>query len=183
MLDSPMRFVLLLTLLSFNLSASKYESKDWFFRSQLGQAVYFASEYTTLIDHNLLTGFEFENLLSDRWSLGVGVKPLFARNRFVLGLAGTAKYRFLSDSIPVIPFVSVGLSPSVLLATEWFFTAHFNLGLRAAAGIEYFIAPNLGLSLEAGLTPSLVWGKGVTRGFESTADILVGLSWRLGSNI
>ena len=176
-----MRFIFLL-LVCAPIFANHPKQGDWLFRGQLGQSVYFVRDYTTLIDQNITAGFEFEKMLSDNWSAGAGFKPIFASNRVVFGFAGSAKYRFLSESIPIIPFVSVGLAPSVLLATEWFFTAHFNLGLRTAAGIEYFITPNLGLSLETGLTPSLVWGKGVTRNFESTADILVGLTWRPGAS-
>jgi hypothetical protein len=104
---------------------------------------------------------------------------MLAENRVVFGIGAMAKRRFASGSLPFIPYVGFGLFPSTLLSTEYAFVNHWNLGLRLAGGVEYFITPRVALGFEFGLTPSLLWGKGTTNKVEASGDILFSLGWRL----
>src|SRR5690348_9575849 len=103
------KVLILMALLSLQASAYEYKRGEWLLKGVLGKSVYFAQDPTTLIDSNILTGIETDYMMTPQWSIGCGLKPLFATNRVVLNFGVTGKYRFVNPEMPLVPYVSVGL--------------------------------------------------------------------------
>src|SRR3989338_7646060 len=131
------KFVLILIFSACSASAFEYKTEQWLFRGSLGNTVYFIADDTTQIAQNILASVELEYMLSQRWSIDGAFRPLFAKDRISLGFGVAAKYRFVSKELPIVPFISLGLTPAVLIPTNLYYTAHFNLGIRSSAGLEY----------------------------------------------
>jgi hypothetical protein len=145
----------------------------------MGKAVYFAQDQTTNVSDSILTGFEFDYVLRPQWSIGAGIRPMFGTNVVVLGFTAHGKYRFVNKDMPLVPYLSFAIAPSFMIPTRSNFNSHFNLGFRPAVGFEYFVARDLALGLEAGMTPSFLFGKGTSNTMEATFEVLAGVTWRL----
>ncbi|MES2503522.1 MAG: hypothetical protein V4534_01460 [Myxococcota bacterium] len=175
-----MKRFLILGLLATQLSAYEYQPGEWLMRGVLGNSIYFIQDSSTGIGDNIVAGIEVETMLDRNWSVGGAFKPTFANNRLALGLGASAKYRFVNKDNPLIPFVSLGLAPSLMIPTIGDGArVHFNLGIRPTAGFEYFVTRDLALGLETAMTPSFLFGKGTTNVMEASIEVLVGATWRL----
>lgn len=174
-----MKKIAWLFLLALPLSAYEYKPGEWLLRGVLGKAVYFAQDPATKIDNNILAGVEVEYMLGSKLSLTGALRPLFANNSVSLGFGAGAKYRFVNREVPLIPFVSLQLTPSVYIPTVSYAKSHFNLGLRPTAGFEYFVARDLCLGIEAAMNPSFVMGGGTSNTMEASFEVLAGATWRL----
>lgn len=175
-----MKKIAWLFLLALPLSAYEYKPGEWLLRGVLGRAVYFAQDLTTpVILDNILAGLEVEYMLGSKLSVTGALRPLFANNSVSLGFGAGAKYRFVNKEVPLIPFVSLALTPSVYIPTISYAKSHFNLGLRPTAGFEYFVARDLCLGIEAAMNPSFVMGGGTTNTMEASFEVLAGATWRL----
>ncbi|MEI6805213.1 MAG: hypothetical protein WCK49_01735 [Myxococcaceae bacterium] len=167
-----MRKILLLCLLALPLSAYEYKSGEWLLRAVLGKAVYFVQADKTVIGDNILTGVELEYMLDPKFSLTGAVRPLFAVGSVNLGFGAGAKYRFVNKEVPLIPFVSLALTPSVYIPTVGEGSSYFNLGIRPTAGFEYFVARDLSLGIEVALNPNFIKR-------DTSFEVLAGATWRL----
>jgi hypothetical protein len=172
-----MKKIALLCLLALPVSAYEYKPGEWLLRGVLGKAVYFAQDLMTNVGDNILTGVEFEYMLSPKFSITGAARPLFAVGSVSLGFGAGAKYRFVNKEVPLIPFVSLALTPSVYIPTNSG-RPHFNCGFRPTAGFEYFVARDLSLGIEAALNPNFVMGGGAS-GMEASFEVLAGATWRL----
>lgn len=175
------KIIVLLCLLALPGFAYEYKANEWLIRGVLGGAVYFVQDNSTRLGAgSILTGVEAEYLLSPRFSVTGAFRPLFATNSMSLGFGAGVKYRFADKDVPIVPFVSVALTPSVFIPTSTSGPkSHFNLGLRPTAGFEYFVARDLALGIEAALNPSFVMGSGTSRTMEASFEVLAGATWRL----
>ncbi len=173
------KIVALLSLLSLSASAYEYKAGQWLLKGLMGKSVYFAQDPMTNVSDAILTGFEFDYVLRPQWSVGAGIRPLFGTNVVVLGFTAHGKYRFVNKDMPLVPYLSFAIAPSFMIPTRSNFNSHFNLGFRPAVGFEYFVARDLALGLEAGMTPSFLFGKGTSNTMEATFEVLAGVTWRL----
>lgn len=174
-----MKKIVLLSMLALNAFSYEYKPAEWLIRGVLGNAVYFVQDPNTNIGNNILLGVEVEYMLSSNLSVTGALRPLFAKQAVVLGFGAGAKYRFFSREMPLVPFVSLGLTPSVYISTSSYGSSHFNLGLRPTGGFEYFVSRDLSLGLEAVLNPSFVMGGNTSNVMESSVEVLLGATWRL----
>ena len=174
-----MKKIALLCLLALPALAYEYKPNEWLLRAVLGEAVYFVQDSTSSIGNNLLAGVELEYMMGSKFSLTGAMRPLFATSSVVLGFGFGAKYRFVNKEVPLIPFVSLALTPSIYIPTTAFGRSHFNLGLRPTAGFEYFVARDLALGIEAALNPSFLISGGTTNAMECSFEVLAGATWRL----
>ena len=173
------KIMFLLGLLSIPVLAYEYKPGEWILRAVLGKSVYFVQDPMTHVSDGILSGVEVEYLLSPNWSVQGAVRPLFSSMSVILGFGIGAKYRFVNKDSPLIPFVSLGLTPYVYIPTTAYSKAHFDLGLRPTGGFEYFVARDLALGLEAALNPSFVMGGATSNVMEASFEVLVGATWRL----
>ncbi len=176
------KIVALLSLLSLSASAYEYKAGQWLLKGLMGKSVYFAQDPSMGqigVADTIQTGFEFDYILRPQWSIGAGIRPMFGTNVVVLGFTAHGKYRFVSKDMPLVPYLSFAVAPSFLIPTRSNYNSHFNLGFRPAVGFEYFVARDLALGLEAGITPSFLFGKGTTNTMEATFEVLAGVTWRL----
>lgn len=174
-----MKKIALLCLLALPVSAYEYKPGEWLLRGILGKAVYFVQDNTTDIGDNILTGVELEYMLGSKFSITGGIRPLLAVGSVSLGFGAGAKYRFVNKEVPLIPFVSLAVTPSVYIPTNSYGSSHFNFGFRPTAGFEYFVARDLSLGIEAALNPSFVMGGGTRNTMEASFEVLAGATWRL----
>jgi hypothetical protein len=174
-----MKKIAWLFLLALPLSAYQYKPGEWLLRGVLGEAVYFAKDPASNIGHNIMAGVELEYMLGSKFSVTGAFRPLFAEGSLSLGFGAGAKYRFVNKEVPLIPFVSLQLTPSIYVPTVGYAKSHFNLGFRPTAGFEYFIARDLSLGIEAALNPSFVMGGGTGNAMEASFEVLAGATWRL----
>ena len=174
------KLALILSLLSVQASAYEFKAGEIWIRGLLGETVYFAQDRQTSIQTGAIeVSMEVDYMLDSAWSLGATFRPAFAVNRVVLGFGAHGKYRMVKKDFPVVPYASFGVIPSFMIATDTNGKSHFNLGLRPAGGLEYFVSRNLALGLEAGVTPSFVFGGKTTNMMEATFDILFGATWKI----
>ncbi|MBL4819170.1 MAG: outer membrane beta-barrel protein [Deltaproteobacteria bacterium] len=174
------KLALILSLLGAQASAYHFKAGEVWMRGLLGQVVYFAQDSSTQINTGAIEmSLEADYMFDSNWSVGGTFRPLFAPQRVVLGFGAHAKYRMVKKELPVVPYASFGVIPSFMIATNPGGKGHFNLGLRPAAGLEYFITRNLALGLEAGITPSFIFGSGTRNTMEATFDILFGATWKI----
>lgn len=69
------------------------------------------------------------------------LNPQFLPDAFSLGIEGGAKYWFSYFNTPYFPYISAGLS-TALMFTDGSRKNHFNIGLAAGAGLNFFITGN-----------------------------------------
>ena len=174
-----MKKIMVLCLLSLPVFAYQYDSGEWLLRGLLGKSVYFVQDQMTQIDDNILSGIELEYMLNSNLSVLGALRPLFSSRSVILGFGAGVKYRFMNSDSPLIPFVSVGLTPYVYIPTVTYLKSHFDFGLRPTGGFEYFVARNLALGIEAAINPSFVMGGGTRNTMEASFEVLVGATWRL----
>ena len=121
---------------------------------------------------------DLEYMLTEAWSVSGSIRPMFAPLFVDLGFAAGVKYRFTNNSVPFIPYIGAALNPAALIPIN-VGRGHFNLGLRALGGCDYFLMRDLAFGIELALEPSYVISGAKYRKFELTVDVLVGLTWRI----
>lgn len=91
-----------------------------------------------------------------------------------LGLG--AKYRVVQLGAPFIPYASA-MATTALGGPLGHGDVHFNVGLRGAGGIDYFVMRNLAVGLEMSAEVSHLFNPGPA--LEASTEILAGVTWRL----
>ena len=164
---------------SLALFSSEFQRGKYLLHGSAGELIYFLQDPTTKIQNAALVQVGFEYLLCPQWSIGAALRPLFAADRFGMGLAANAKYRFLNQTSDFVPFVGLGIIPSVLVPTNLYGTVHFDLGVRPSTGFEYGLMPDLAFYVETAVIPNLLFGTGTIRNLEVSFELLAGITWRL----
>ncbi len=117
----------------------------------------------------------YDYALTDSFSVTGALRPGFADGYLAFPLAAGARYRFPGLMAPLVPYGAIEalFSVGVPLGPP---PPHLNLGLRAAAGLEYFVTGNFGVGMEFGLEtgPLLV----PDFAFESSAELLLSCGYR-----
>jgi len=123
----------------------------------------------------LVLGFDFDYSFDGPWNVTATFRPSLWPG-YVDGQAGVGvKYRVVQLEAPFIPYASA-MVMGALGGPLRFGAPHVNAGVRAAAGVDYFVMRNLAVGLEAavegsGLFWPLLWP-------EASAEVVAGVTWR-----
>jgi len=123
----------------------------------------------------LVMGFDFDYSFDGPWNVTATFRPSLWPG-YVDGQAGAGvKYRVVQLEAPFIPYASA-LVMGAVGGPLRYGAPHVNLGVRTAAGVDYFVMRNLAVGLEAavegsGLFWPLIWP-------EASAEVVAGVSWR-----
>ena len=93
-----------------------------------------------------LTGLGYEYALDGPWNVVGQIAPGFADGFIDLRLGGGAKYRLIQLEMPLIPYAEAQLISAFGIPTRYQ-ELHFNLGMRAGLGFDYFIMRQLSVGL------------------------------------
>jgi len=124
----------------------------------------------------LLLGFGMDYVVDFDWGASGDIHANISPDYFDLSLSFGGKYWFTQTRLPFVPYAAVYLPVSVLIPT--YAKSHWNIGLRPALGIQYFVMRNFAIGLEVGLTPSIMLSS-VKSAFEISVDAAFMFSWRL----
>lgn len=164
-----------------SVGAYDFTAGDFLLRGFVGGSINVISEdgkSEKTPDAGGILSLDLEYMLTDAWSVSGSIRPMFAKLFVDLGFAAGVKYRFASNSVPFIPYVGVALTPALLFPID-VGRDHFNLGLRALGGCDYFLMRDLAFGVELALEPSYVIYGAKYHKFELTVEALVGLTWRI----
>ncbi len=125
-----------------------------------------------------LIGADLEYMVDKSTSAILEFHPFFASGFIEVGFGVGAKYRFDGNDIPLIPYGAATVTFGWLLPTMAGPSTHFNMGLRPAIGLDYFVTRDMAIGLEFGCQPTLVLISG-TASFDLSLDVLLGMTWRL----
>ena len=92
-----------------------------------------------------------------------------------VGVGIGAKYRVLQLEAPFIPFATAQVT-SALGGPLGYGDTHFNVGLRLAGGVDYFVMRDLAVGVEIGTEASALLAP--LPAAEWTTEALVGVTWR-----
>lgn len=103
------------------------------------------------------------------------VAPVFAPDFVDIGLGLGVRYRGTALNAPFIPWGGATVTAAFGVPTARGAT-HVNLGLRPAAGVDYFIMRDLYVGLEMAIEGSVLTTPDLA--FETTAEALLGVGYR-----
>jgi outer membrane protein W len=120
-------------------------------------------------------GVDFDYALDGAWAVASSLRGTFAPG-FVDGNVGVgAKYRVLQLNAPFIPYASAQAIGAVG-GPLGYGDIHTNVGVRVAAGMDYFVRRDLSVGLEVATEGSLLLTPLVQP--EASVDALVAVGWR-----
>jgi hypothetical protein len=123
----------------------------------------------------LLVGVDLDYAIDENWGVTGGLRPVFAPDFVDAGLLVGGKYRVTQLQAPFIPYGALALTTAAGFPTRNG-DLHFNLGLRPAFGIDYFVMRDLAVGLEVGWDASgLFWP---AMALEVSSEALLGVTWR-----
>lgn len=125
----------------------------------------------------LMIGVEAEYVVSKPWSLIGGFRPAFAPGFVDVGFGFGGKYRWDDFDIPINVSTGLELTPSILVPTSNV-DSHFNLGLRASLGVDYFVMSNIVLGAQVAFDPSILMNQSM-RSFEASIEFLFGVMYKI----
>lgn len=173
-------FVCFLTFLVFDAGAYDFQPGDWFLKPIVGSKV-------NVVRYDRVTrqtpqagmwlGLELDYMMDISWGptggLHILLAPGFVDAEAVLGV----KYRFIETGAPYIPYAAISVSNSFLFPTA-VGAFHWNVGLKPALGLDYFVMRNFAVGLEIGARPSLLIAS-TMRKLEFSVEALLGITWRI----
>jgi len=122
------------------------------------------------------TGLTYDYSMNGPFNWTLALHPVFATDFIDLGLAVGAKYRVVQLNAPFIPFAQLAVTGAAGFPTRHG-DVHFNLGLRPAFGIDYFVMRHLAVGLEVGWDVSYLFEPIMTP--EMSTEVGLGITWRL----
>jgi len=124
----------------------------------------------------LVIGTGFDYSFSDAIALSTLLKLQFSSGYLGLGADVGVKYHVYTDGIPLIPYGALYLGQVILFPLKSQ-PSHYNIGMRIAGGVDYFILRHVALGLDLSVFPNVVFTKGYSQ-FELAVDVFLGVSWR-----
>lgn len=175
------RIVTFVLALGLSLPATAYQirSGDQVLRVGLGGSYNFmrSQQVTRETPASLLRfGLQYEYAFDSHLSLTAGLRPGLADSYVALPLIAGLRYRLPGVQGPIVPYAGA----DVLFATGLPLgppPIHLNLGLRLAAGLEYFVTDHFGFGAEFALQSSALIMPQLQA--ESAAELLFGCAYRL----
>ena len=164
-----------------SLLAYEINAGNWLLKGVVGPSINLIHEDTTTRETpgaGAILGLELDYMLDNSWSVGGAIRPMLTPGFIDLGFGIGAKYRWTQLEMPLIPFVSVSITPAILIPVNGPGTAHINLGLRPTVGCDYFVMRDLSVGVELALEPSILFGSSYHRRIELTVEALAGATWR-----
>ena len=123
----------------------------------------------------MILGADLDWSFDGAWSLATSIRPVFSPGFVDVGVGIGAKYRVLQLEAPFIPFATAQVT-SALGGPLGYGDTHFNLGLRLAGGVDYFVMRDLAVGVEIGTEASALLAP--LPAAEWTTEALVGVTWR-----
>jgi hypothetical protein len=123
----------------------------------------------------LVMGFDFDYSFDGPWNVTATFRPSLWPGYVDAQAGAGVKYRVVQLEAPFIPYASAMVMGAVGGPLRYG-APHVNLGVRTAAGVDYFVMRNLAVGLEAavegsGLFWPLIWP-------EASAEVVAGVTWR-----
>jgi hypothetical protein len=167
-------------ILCIDLFGYEIHEKNMFLRPELGANI----NVLRITDNNYYTpqalmviGLQYEYVLIPQISIITGIKTDFVADFVGLEFIGGAKFRPFIFDFPLMPYVSIALTPAFLFPINGS-DIHFNLGLRPSIGVDYFFIRDLALGLEVMFNPSVAFVANKTYAEVSTG-VLLGFMCRI----
>jgi hypothetical protein len=122
-----------------------------------------------------LLGVDLDYSIDGAWNVTGAVRPVFSPGYLHTNVGLGVKYRVVQLEAPFIPYASAmltgGLGTPLRLGVP-----HLNVGVRAAAGVDYFVMRDLAVGVEVAgegsvLALPILW-------FESTVQLLAAVTYR-----
>jgi len=123
----------------------------------------------------LLTGVNYEYAFDGPWNAVGHFMPGFADGFIDFRLGAGAKYRLIQLDMPLIPYAQAELTTAFGVPTRYQ-ELHFNLGMRTAVGVDYFVMRQLAVGIELGWELSGLLSPEIAP--EMSAEGLFCLGWK-----
>jgi opacity protein-like surface antigen len=100
----------------------------------------------------MLTDVNESSCLPGNWELlgeAIGGTTFCGRGNYLAGGTAWVRYNFVEPNWRLLPYVQGGGGAELTDFDQRLIGEHFNFNLDLAAGVHYFVKPNLSLNLEA----------------------------------
>jgi hypothetical protein len=122
-----------------------------------------------------VTGINYEYALDGPWNAVGHFMPGFADGFIDFRLGAGAKYRLIQLDMPLIPYAEAQLTSALGVPTRYQ-EQHFNLGMRTALGVDYFVMRQFAVGIELGWELSGLFSPEIAP--EMSAEGLFCLGWK-----
>lgn len=168
-------------LFSLNAASYEYATGKMFVRGVVGATVnvyrYDAIALETTPGAGLLLGVEGEYVIANPWSVSASFRPGFAPGFIDMGFGVGGKYRWNDLGVPLSVSLGVELTPAILVPLSRA-SSHFNLGVRTAVGVDYFVMNDLVLGAQVAFEPGVLLTERF-RSFEASLEVLFGATYKI----